>query len=115
MKDAGYFGVVTTKMWGSDYKSKATYNYMDLSEIIDYADFPPTYLITSEGDALAREQTHRAYELLKEKGVNCEIADFGNDENGEPLPHVFSVLHPFEGSGSEAISGALEFFTKVTE
>ena len=109
MKDGGAFSVYTKPMWG-DYKNKATYNYMDLSEIIDKAELPPVYLITSEGDSLAREQTHRAYDLLKEKGVESEMKDFGNDENGNALPHVFSVLDPFSKSGQEAIDGALDFY-----
>lgn len=111
MKDGGAFSIYTKLMWG-DYKKKATYNYMDLSEIIDKATLPPTYLITSSGDSLAHDQTVRAYELLKEKGVECEIKDFGDDENGKPLPHVFSVLEPFNKSGQEAIDGALAFYQK---
>ena len=109
MKDGGTFSVYTKPMWG-DYKKKATYSYMDLSEIIDKATLPPTYLITSEGDSLAREQTHRAYDLLNEKGVECEIKDFGNDENGNALPHVFSVLDPFCNAGQSAIDDALAFY-----
>ena len=112
MKSGGAFSVYTKIQWGSDYKKKSTYNLMDLNEIVEYATLPPTYLLTSGGDSLANEQTHRAYDLLKEKGVECEIKDFGDDENGEPLPHVFSVLSPFDKSGQEAINGALEFYTK---
>ena len=115
MKDGGAFSIYTKTLWGKNYKSKPTYNYMDLSEIIDYVDLPPTYLITSGGDSLAHDQTHRAYDLLKEKGVQCEIADFGDDENGKPLPHVFSVLFPFDQSGQKAIDDALEFFNNAAK
>ena len=101
MKDGGSFSVYTKILWGKDYKTKPTYDYMDISEIIDYAKLPPTYFITSDGDSLAHDQTHRAYELFKEKGVQCEIANFGDDENGDPLPHVFSVLFPFDKSGHQ--------------
>ena len=113
MKDGGAFSVYTKVMWGNDYKNKSTYNYMDLSEIVDYVDLPPTYLITSDGDSLAHDQTHRAYDLLKEKGVECEISNFGDDENGDPLPHVFSVLFPFDKSGDKAITDALAFYDKA--
>ena len=113
MKDGGAFSIYTKILWGSDYKEKPTYDYMDLSEIIDYAELPPTYLITSGGDSLAHDQTHRAYDLLKEKGVQCEIADFGDDENGKALPHVFSVLFPFDQSGAKAIDDALAFFDEA--
>ncbi len=108
-KSGSAFSVYTKIMWG-DYKNKPTYDYMDLDEIIDKAELPPTYLITSEGDSLAREQTLKAYDLLKEKGVECELKDFGDDENGDALPHVFSVLDPFCKPGQEAIDGALEFY-----
>ena len=110
MKDGGAFSIYTKKMWGKNYKDKAAYKYMDLSEIVDYAELPPTYLITSGGDTLAHDQTVRAYELLKEKGIQCEMADFGNDENGKSLPHVFSVLFPFSQSGQQAIDDALTFY-----
>ncbi|MBQ8980422.1 MAG: alpha/beta hydrolase [Eubacterium sp.] len=113
MKDGGAFSVYTKILWGSDYKSKPTYKYMDLNEIVDFAKLPPTYLITSGGDSLAHDQTHRAYDLLKEKGVKCKIADFGDDENGKPLPHVFSVLFPFDKSGTKAIDDALTFFDEA--
>lgn len=110
MKDGGMFSLYTKPLWGSNYKEKPTYPYMDLSEIIDHTTLPPTYLITSEGDALAHEQTLRAYELLKEKGVVCELQDYGDGENGKPLAHVFSVLNPFDADGQKAIDGALAFY-----
>lgn len=111
MKDGGAFSIYTKILWGKDYKTKATYNYMDLSEIIDYADeLPPVYLITSSGDSLARAQTNKAYELLKEKGVKCEIADYEKDAFGVNEPHVFSVLNPFDEAGRTTIDSALDFF-----
>lgn len=114
MKDGGFFSVYTKPLWGRDYKSKATYNYMDLDEIIEYAnEIPPTYLITSSGDTLAHDQTVKAYELLKEKGVECEIADYGKDLTGKSLAHVFSILNPFDEAGKTAIDGELEFFEKT--
>ena len=110
MKGGGAFSVYTKIMWGKDYKDKATYNHMDLDEIIDYADsMPPSYFITSSGDSLANTQTHKAYELLKEKGYKTEIADYDKQAYNQNLPHVFSVLFPFDEAGSDAIDSALEF------
>lgn len=110
MKDGGLFSVYTKILWGSDYKSKATYDYMDFDEIIDYAsDMPPVYLITSSGDTLANSQTHRAYDLLQEKNIESYIDDYG-EEYGSKLPHVFSVLYPFDEAGSDAIDKALQFY-----
>lgn len=116
MKDGGAFSIYTKILWGDDYKDKLTYNYMDLSEIIDYAkEMPPVYLITSSGDSLAREQTNKAYDLLKEKGVQCEIADYEKEAFGVNEPHVFSVLNPFDEAGKTTIDSALDFFNKTVK
>ena len=111
MKDGGAFSVYTKVLWGKDWETKKTADYMDLSEIIDYAQLPPTFLITSSGDSLAHDQTIRAYNLLLESGVKCELADYG-EEFGEPLPHVFSVLNPFDAAGTDVINKELDFFQR---
>ena len=114
MKSGGLFGVYTKPLWGKDYKDKPTYNYMDLDEIIDYAeDMPPTYLITSSGDTLAHSQTLRAYELLQSKGVRCELADYDKEAFGKSLPHVFSVLYPYDEAGTTATESALDFYQQI--
>lgn len=114
MKSGGLFGVYTKPLWGKDYKDKPTYNYMDLDEIIDYADdMPPTYLITSSGDTLAHSQTLRAYELLQSKGVRCELADYDKQAFGKNLPHVFSVLYPYDEAGTTATESALDFYQQI--
>ena len=83
---------------------------MDFDEILPFAnEMPPTYLITSSGDTLAEKQTIQLYELLKKNGVSCELANYGK-EYGKTLPHVFSVLQPFEPAGKDAIDKALAFY-----
>ena len=110
MKTAGAFSLYTKPMWGTDYKEKQTYQYMDFDEIIGFAEkMPDTYLITSSGDTLAQKQTNRMYQTLKSHGVKCEIADYGT-EYGKKLKHVFSVLEPFDKAGSEAIDKAVAFY-----
>lgn len=110
MKSGGYFSLYTKPLWGKNYKSAPTYNYMDLDEIIDYADsLPPVQLITSSGDSLANAQTHRAYELLIEKGYEAELIDIDKDEYGTSLPHVFAVLNPFDEAGSDTITKEVSF------
>lgn len=110
MKTAGAFSLYTKPMWGTDYKEKQTYQYMDFDEIIGFAEkMPDTYLITSSGDTLAQKQTNRMYQTLKSHGVKCEIADYGT-EYGKRLKHVFSVLEPFDKAGSEAIDKAVAFY-----
>ena len=112
MKDGGAFSVYTKVLWGKDWKTKDTANFMDLSEIIDYAQLPPTYLITSSGDSLAHDQTQRAYQLIASKGTKCEISDYG-EEFGEPLPHVFSILFPFDDAGKDVIEKETDFFQRA--
>lgn len=113
MKD-GALSIYTKTLWGSDYKSKATYNYMNLDEIIDYAKMPPTYLITSSGDALAHDQTVKTAELFESKDIEYVLKDY-EKHNGKNLVHVFSVLYPFDEVGSSTIDEALEFFDDVIE
>lgn len=112
MNEGGAFSMYTKILWGMDYKDKPTYEYMNLDQIIDYAQLPPTYLITSSGDTLAHSQTLKAAELLESKGVQTELADYGKI-NGKKQVHVFSVLYPFDTAGVTAIDEALEFFEKT--
>lgn len=95
--------------WGTNYKDKATYEYMNFDQIIDYAELPPTYLITSSGDT-AHASTIATYELLKAKGVTAELADYSDLRDNKKLPHVFSVLEPFDEFGSKAIDCAVDFY-----
>lgn len=109
----GALSVYTKLLWGKDYKEKATYDYMNFDQIIDYAsDFPPTYLITSSGDSLAHEQTLATAELLESKGVQTVLKDY-EKYDGKSLPHVFSVLEPFDEIGVETIDGAIDFYKDI--
>ncbi len=112
-KSGGWFSIYTKKMWGKDYETKSTYNYMDLNEIMELAnDMPPTYFITSSGDTLAHDQTVNAYNYFVEKGYECEIEDFTDLRDGKKLPHVFSVLDPFDEYGQKAIDNAFDYYQK---
>lgn len=113
-KSGGWFSIYTKKMWGEDYKAKAAYNYMDLDEIMELANnMPPTYFITSSGDTLAHDQTVNAYNYFADKGYECEIQDFTDLKDGKKLPHVFSVLDPFDEYGQKAINNALDYYQKA--
>lgn len=113
-KSGGWFSIYTKKMWGEDYKTKAAYNYMDLDEIMELANnMPPTYFITSSGDTLAHDQTVNAYNYFADKGYECEIEDFTDLREGKKLPHVFSVLDPFDEYGQKAINNALDYYQKA--
>lgn len=112
-KSGGWFSIYTKKMWGEDYKTKAAYNYMDLDEIMELANnMPPTYFITSSGDTLAHDQTVNAYNYFADKGYECEIEDFTDLKDGKKLPHVFSVLDPFDEYGQKAINNTLDYYQK---
>lgn len=112
-KSGGWFSIYTKKMWGKDYETKSTYNYMDLNKIMELAnDMPPTYFITSSGDTLAHDQTVNSYNYFVEKGYECEIEDFTDLRDGKKLPHVFSVLDPFDEYGQKAIDNALDYYQK---
>lgn len=112
MNDGSALSMYTKILWGRDYKDKATYEYMNLDQIIDYVQLPPTYLITSSGDTLAHSQTLKAAELLESKGVQTELADYGKVD-GKKQVHVFSVLYPFDTAGVTAIDEALAFFEEA--
>lgn len=111
---SGLLSVYTKKLWGLDYKEKATYDYMDLDEIVDYAQLPPTYLITSSGDSMAHDQTVAAAELLESRGVEVVLRDYEKFE-GKSLPHVFSILEPFDEIGTQAIDDAVAFYRDIIE
>lgn len=110
--DQGTLSVYTRTLWGKNYKDKKTYKYMNADAIIDYAQLPPTYLITSSGDSLAHDQTIATAELLKSKGVECTLRDY-DKFNGKSLPHVFSVLFPFDEIGTQTIDDAIDFYKDV--
>lgn len=112
MNNGSAFSMYTKILWGKDYKDKPTYQYMNLDQIIDYAQLPPTYLITSSGDTLAHSQTIQAAELLESKGVQTQLADYGKVD-GKKQVHVFSVLYPFDTAGVTAIDEALAFFEET--
>lgn len=109
----GALSVYTKTLWGKDYKDKPTYSYMNFDEIINYAkELPPVYLITSSGDTLAHSQTLQAAELLKSKGVDTTLRDY-DKFNGKSLPHVFSVLEPFDEIGTSTIDDAVAFYREI--
>lgn len=114
MKD-GALSVYTKALWGKDYKDKPTYEYMNLDEIVDYAQLPPTYLITSSGDSMAHSQTLHTAEMLESKGVEVVLKDY-EKFNGKSLPHVFSILEPFDEIGTQTIDDAMAFYReKIAE
>ena len=106
MNDGGYMTLYTKRLWGGDRKKKDCYRYANFKDIVDLAPLPKTYLITSAGDILAHGQTNDVYNMLKARGMECRIADFGGEE-GKKLEHVFTVINPYNEIGKKTIDDAL--------
>ncbi|MBE6818619.1 MAG: alpha/beta hydrolase [Ruminococcaceae bacterium] len=109
MNSKGIIGFYTKKMWTQGYKDKPTYHYMNLNEVIENAQIPPTFMVTSSGDMLGLKQTRRAAEDFRKKGIETELMDWPKFE-GKDLPHVFSVLGPTTVPGKETIDSMCEFY-----
>ena len=78
--------------------------------VLDKVSMPPTFLVTSSGDAVGRLPTIKIYNLLCGEGVKCKLEN-RDKYNGKNLPHVFSVIDPFSVPGKETISDMLGFFS----
>ena len=109
MNSGGWIGFYTKKMWSQGYKNKPTYDYMNLDKVIEDADIPPTFMVTSSGDILGLKQTLRAAEDFHKKGIELKLMNWPAYE-GKKLPHVFSVLEPNLVPGIETIDAMCAFF-----
>lgn len=110
MNVKGLVGFYTKKMWGKGYKKLPTYPYMNIDKMIENADIPPTFMVTSSGDFLGHDQTLKAAEDFRKKGIEVQLMDWPKTD-GKDLPHVFSVLEPCQEPGRETIDSLCEFFT----
>ena len=109
MNVKGVIGFYTKKMWTQGYKDKPTYAYMNLDEMIENAQIPPTFMVTSSGDTLGLKQTRRAAADFRAKGIEVELMDWPKYE-GKDLPHVFSVLEPNLKPGIQTIDAMCAFY-----
>lgn len=101
----------TKKMLGKNCKGCQWTNYVNLEDILALGKMPPTFMLTSSGDFLARKETRLAAELYKKEGIPCQLMDF-EKFNGKDLPHVFPVIYPFNEESQRAIDEMLTFFRK---
>lgn len=101
----------TKIMLGKGYEKEPWANYVNLDDILTLGKMPPTFLLTSSGDFLARKETRIAAETLKKNGIPCQLMDF-EKYNGVDLPHVFPVIYPFNEESQRAINEMLAFFKK---
>ena len=108
-------GFYTRIAIGKDFSSKPWGQYVNLDQLLKKGKMPPTILITSSGDFLARKHTIMGAEELKRNGVETKLLDFGKNPEGKELPHVFAVLYPEKAPSVEAIESMLEFFHKYAD
>ena len=109
MDGGGFIGFYTKKMWTQGYKNKPEREYMNLDKMIENADIPPTFMVTSSGDMLGLKQTRRAAEDFRKKGIEVRLMDWPKTD-GEDLPHVFSVLEPNLAPGIKTIDEMCKFY-----
>ncbi len=112
MNAGGYIGLYTKRLWGGDRAKKECFKYANFRDIAKMAALPKTYLITSAGDILAHDQTVEAAQLLQQQGIPCRLADFGGAE-GKKLPHVFTVINPYNEIGKKTIDEALDWINNA--
>ena len=98
-------------MLGKNYEGEKWAKYVNLEDILTLGKMPPTFMLTSSGDFLARKETRLAAELYRKEGIPCQLMDF-EKWNGTDLPHVFPVIYPFNEESQRAINEMLAFFKK---
>lgn len=108
-KGQGAIGIYLKPIVGKGYESTEYADYLNFDSLLKVGKMPPTYLVTSTGDVMAKKQTQRLYEVLKNAGMNARL-DCWKKTDGKDLPHVFSVIDPMSGPGSECIGNMLNFF-----
>lgn len=114
MDDGKPMSYYTRIMLGKNYKNEKWGAYVNMDKLLPLGKVPPLFLLTSSGDTLARAQTRKAAEILKEKGLPHRLMDFEKYE-GTDLPHVFPVLHPESEPSDRAIEEMLAFFKEYSK
>ncbi len=109
MEEDGITGDFTKAALGDNYKDTPFGNYVNLDDIIDFGRLPPTFIVTSSGDGFGLEPSIKAYELIKSRGIPCELLNW-EKTNGKDLLHVFSVLDPEAPESVITIKRMLNFF-----
>ena len=96
---------------GKAFRKEKWASYVNFDRLLPLGRMLPTFLLTSSGDFLAREQTRRCYKDIREAGVDAQLMDFASFK-GEDLPHVFPILYPESEASQRAINEMLSFFKK---
>ena len=103
--------VYTKVMLGKGYEKEKWAPYVNIEDTFSLGTMPPTFMVTSSGDSLARSETRLAAENYKKAGIPCQLMDFEKFD-GRDLPHVFPVIYPANEESVRAIDEMLRFFSK---
>ena len=106
--------VYTKIMLGKGYEKEKWAPYINIDDTLGLGKMPPTFMVTSSGDFLARKETQHAAAVYKSKGIDCQLMDF-EKFNGKDLPHVFPVIYPQNEESQRAIDEMLRFFGKYSK
>lgn len=111
MNDGSKESLYCRIMLGENYKNEKWGNLVNMDNLLPYSQVPPTFIMTSSGDFLAKKHTRKGADYLKAIGADYRFMDFAPFE-GKDLPHVFPVLYPESEISQRAIDGMLSFFIK---
>ncbi len=113
MNEPSLMGAYGRLMWKKRPFRASQDAYMNFDELLGCVDsLPPTLLITSDGDVVARWQTIKLHGHLLQKGVRSTLLNFGSPE-GKILGHVFAVLAPESKEGRICLDKTCAFFREV--
>ena len=99
-----------SRVKGKEFSVSTLRGFENFDAVLNKGSMPPTFLVTSSGDAVGRLPTIKMYNLLCGEGVKCKLEN-RDKYDGKNLPHVFSVIDPFSVPGKETISDMLGFFS----
>ena len=115
MNPDGIVGYYTRIAIGKKFKNEKWGQYVNIDQLLKKGKMPPTILVTSSGDFLARTHTLMGAEELMKHGVETKLLDFGKQPDGKELPHVFAILYPEKAPSVDAIEEMLMFFHKYAD
>lgn len=102
LRDAekGFKSFMASKMNQVVFEDENVYSHTDLYRIIDPADFPEVYIITTPTDAHFYADAVKFDAFLTENGVSHQYHEYIGGE--KDLVHVFNVSDPETEEGKEA-------------
>ena len=90
--------------------NKKTFLYKNVSfeDYEDLIEYPPIFIVSSEGDKHFKEQSFRLYKDLKQKG---SLVEFNFNKNSK-LEHVYNVIYPDKDEALIVNKEIIDFFNK---